>query len=79
MKLKSLSSQVTQLTFNNGVEVLFSSETPVMVRDQQGKLFQTKLSYHNKTMMRHIKKFKKDEFAFLIDQKYIDMLVIETQ
>jgi len=78
MKLKSLSPQATQLTFNNGVEVLFSYETPVMVRDQQGKLFQTKTK-HSNTTMRHITKFKKDEFAFLIDQKYIDMLVIETQ
>tara|TARA_R100001443_G_scaffold45051_2_gene58059 strand:+ start:9396 stop:9623 length:228 start_codon:yes stop_codon:yes gene_type:complete len=74
MKLKPVASNMTELTFNNGITVLFSYKTPVAGYDNNGA-FRTDRLYST-TTTRHINKYLGGKgIGRKVTQNYIDSLV----
>ena len=74
MKLKSIASNTTELTFNNGVTILFSYETPVAGYDNDGA-FRTD-EHYSRTTTKHINSyFGGKGIGREVPQNYIDSLV----
>ena len=74
MKLKLIASNMTELTFNNGVAILFSYKTPVAGYDNDGA-FRTD-EHYSSTTTRHINKYLGGKgIGRKVTQNYIDSLV----
>ena len=74
MKLKPVASNMTELTFNNGVTILFSYKTPVAGYDNDGS-FRTD-EHYSSTTTRHINKYLGGKgIGRKVTQNYIDSLV----
>ena len=73
MKLKPVASNMTELTFNNGVTILFSYKTPVAGYDNDGA-FRTDKHYSS-TTTRHINKWLQGVEAREVEQETLDSLV----
>lgn len=71
MKLKSLQANMTELTLNDGTQVLFSYETPV-ASWKDGQFYKTDKKWSN-TTTRHINKWT--DCAILKPQSYFDDLI----
>lgn len=79
MKIKQIASNMTILTLNNGIEVLFSYETPVAYCHELTNKFAYTNKYYSKTTNKHISKFKFLKLGcfnyFEVDQSILDELV----
>ena len=74
MKLKLIASNMTDLTFNNGVAILFRYKTPVAGYDNDGA-FRTD-EHYSSTTTRHINKYLGGKgIGRKVTQNYIDSLV----
>ena len=74
MKLKPVASNMTELTFNNGVTILFSYKTPVAGYDNDGS-FRTD-EHYSSTTTRHINKYLGGKgIGRKVTQNYINSLV----
>ena len=74
MKLKPIALNMTELTFNNGVTILFSYETPVAGYGFNGA-FRTDKHYSS-TTTKHINKYLGGKgIGRKVTQNYIDSLV----
>ena len=75
MKLKIIGSNQTEITTARGNKVLYSYETPVAAKTEQG-IFRTATKY-SVTTTKHINSYLggKDE-GKVVDQKFFDNLVV---
>ena len=73
MKIKSIASNMTQATFQSGLEILFSYQTPVASK-YRGTAFKTTAKWSS-TTTRHINKWLAGETAFPLPQVEFDCLM----
>lgn len=74
MKLKAIGSNMTELTYGNGISILFSYSTPVAGWDDKGA-FRTSTHYST-TTTRHINKYLSGkDIGRKVDQDYINSIV----
>lgn len=72
MQLTNIGSNMTQLTLNDGTQVLFSYQTPVACYTN-GQYIKT-LKYWSKTTSRHINKWLDGVNATTLPQEFFDNL-----
>lgn len=70
LKLKQIGSNQTVLVLNDGTEILFSYETPVVVRTDE-KILVTNQKFSN-TTSKHINSFIGNFMYTLVDQSEIE-------
>jgi len=77
LSLTHLGSNQTVIRNDNGIEILFSYNTPVAAFVPEHGYIKTE-KFHSKTTLRHILNFlgsRLDEYAKLVPQEYLDSLI----
>lgn len=74
MRLSNLGSNKTTVTFDNGVQVFFSYETPVAARLQNYEYVRTSTKW-SKTTTKHINQWLEGVTAQEVEQDFLNKLI----
>jgi hypothetical protein len=74
MELKPIKANMTELTLNTGVKILFSYQTPVAAYSASSGWFTKTSKFWSKTTSRHINQWLNGNEAVLNPQEFFDNL-----